>query len=200
MRARTLWGLGGVLGFIAILAIGWFLIVSPMFGALATSERQRGDVELQNAALQTAISELQQVDVGGLESELRGLRRAVPGSVDEPGIISQVEAAASASGAVLASVTFQPPALFGVTPDASVALPIDPADVQAVSGAGMLVVQMSLAVIGDRAQVLAFADAIQRGERLYLVPSIAFGSSGEDGALSATVSAMTFVLPVPPGT
>lgn len=200
MSARTLWQLGGTLGFVLVLALGWFLLVSPLYASVGTSDRLRADIDRQNAALQTALEIISEVDASALEQNVAELRRKIPEAVSEPEMIRQLQTAAMVAGATFTGVNFQPAALFAAVPDTagSAPLPIDPADLDAVTKEGLLLVQFSATVTGDLTQLARFADAIQVANRLFLVQSIGFDAPDDEGMVEATVTALTFVLPATP--
>lgn len=195
MNAKTFWRIGGALGFVLILALGWFLLVSPMFATIGTNDRMRADVEARNASLQAAIAAMSDVDVPALAAELEGLSRALPGAVDEAGIIRELLDASSRSGATLAGATFQTPSYFAPVagPDGA-PLPIDPADLQAAADAGLLVLQVTVQLNADADHVLAFADALQDSGRRFLVQSVNLPAA-DDGSPVGSVDAIAFIMP-----
>jgi hypothetical protein len=197
MSARVLWQIGGVIGFVVILIVGWFLLVSPKYASVGMNDRLRSDVERQNVGLESAISDISTVDVAALEAQVSALHRLVPEAVEEPEILRQFDAAAAAAGVELKQVTFDVPSVFVATPEgaSSAPLPIDPADLQAVVDAGLLVVPFSTNALGDVASLLAYADALQSSGRLFLLQSVEFGSPNESGVVPVVIRGLAFVLP-----
>jgi hypothetical protein len=97
-------------------------------------------------------------------------------------------------------------------PTGDVPLPITAADLQAVTDAGLLVVQFTVQLDGSDAQILATANALQAADRLFLVHSVDIASGGEEAppadadeeggsdpdagaGRSGTIRALAFVLP-----
>lgn len=70
--------------------------------------------------------------------------------------------------------------------------PADPADTLAISTAGLVLVPIDLQVSGSPGQILAFAEALQRMSRLFLVTAVE-AVGGE--APSGSVNGFVYVLP-----
>ena len=196
MSSRVLWQLGGAVGFVVILLLGWFLLVSPRYDTVATNDRLRADVERQNTALESAIAKISSVDVGALEDQVAVLQQLVPEGAQEPEMIRQLDAAATAAGVIFTQSTFDAPTVFVPTADGagSVPLPIDPADLDAVTEAGLIVIPFSATAVGADLPLLTWVDKVQESGRLFLVQNVEFGAPGDLGLLGLTIRGYAFVL------
>jgi len=80
VNANRIWYLIGGVAIIAILALGWFLGVSPQLAAAGTADAERATVEEENAAQNAILAQMKeqfaQLDV--LTAELEELQVNVP--------------------------------------------------------------------------------------------------------------------------
>lgn len=219
MTAKRLWLVIGALGVIATLVLGWFLLVSPLVDGGLQAEAEARQIEASNAELEAQIAVLakQYEDIDLLRDELEQMLTSVPGDLDYAELIRQLEAAQVASGARIISVTPDdatpftpavpmvveleepadgedaPPAAKPVIVDPTAGLaPVDPADTSILSSSGLVLVPIDLQLSGTPAQIVAFAEFLQRMPRLFLVTQIeALGLEPPTGSINGFV----YVLP-----
>jgi hypothetical protein len=99
---------GGIVG-LALIALGWFVILSPMLDRAAQSDAQRAQVEAQNEVERTVLAEMkaQYENLDELLLQLEELRVSVPGDQDLRAFFDQIAAAAGTAGVVLNDVSVE---------------------------------------------------------------------------------------------
>lgn len=153
------WVIGGALACLLVLAVGWFLLVSPKRSEAATVRAQVATQEAANQVLRGQIGQLQEQakSLVAKQAELQGIARRVPDGPQLPGLIRALEDARGRAGVDLVSVTPSAPTATG---------PV-------VAGAAAYqVIPISLSVHGDYAQMTLFLDELETLQRLYLVKGV----------------------------
>jgi len=196
MNAKRLWQVGGGLVIVVVLALGWFLLVSPALAALKDNDAQRAQVDAKNAQIVRDIANLSKVDVTGLESDLSARIDEIPERLVEEDIYQEIKDLGAAAGITVTSVSISQPDAFatqqasaeGTDPAAPVApgaaittpgLPITAADLQVANAAGMYDSSVDISVDGGFDQVRAFIDALSRqSTRTFLVTGADLDASG----------------------
>lgn len=177
---------------VAVLLMGWFIGISPKLDETNAAELQRSNVEAQNAAIQTNIDALKKESqqIGELRDQLDELQVALPPGDELSTFLGQLHQLEGASGVVLTSFTASDGESFAPAPSKSGA-PTSPL----VTADNFIVININLKVTGTRAQVLDFVDALQLGDRLFLVNSLTVqrGSESEDSYTGA-ISGFVYVL------
>ena len=200
MTAKRLWLVGGGLVIAVLLALGWFLLISPALGTIKDNEAQRDQVDAKNAQILRDIANLSKVDVDGLESDLAGRVAEIPERLVEEDIYQEVKDLGAQTGVIVTSVSISQPEAFatkqasaeGTDPAAPVApggkiaapgLPISSADLQTANAAGMYDSTVDISVSGGFEQVRAFIDALtKQSSRTFLVTGAELNALG--GAMS----------------
>ncbi len=175
MTGRRLWIAGGLLAIIAILALGWLLVVSPVFDATASNDVVRSGVEQQNALQRSQIAAFGRVDQDALDKDLAALAVEFPDAVDAPGLIAEVSGAVDDSGATLTNLQISDPQVFSGLPaavDGGAALPVPANAATTVVTGGLLVIPLQVSVNGDRDAVLAIAGRLDALPRRLLVTAV----------------------------
>lgn len=136
MNATRLWMIGGSVLIVAALVLGWFLAISPALAVVAANESDRRAVVEENELYAADLAKLKTEfeSLPTLREELDELALEVPHTVDMPGLLRTIDAAASASGVSVTGIQPADPALFvaavpePLTTDSSapVAEPTDP--------------------------------------------------------------------------
>lgn len=218
MTSLRIWVLGTVLGAIAIIALGWFLVISPTLTEAARAHLDRQGVESQNAVLEAELVQLrEQFDgIDALRGELDQLRVALPPGLDSASLVRQLNSLAEANGVQLTRIAIEGAGVFTPAPDAAApeapvdeaadaAAPETPAaDAPAVesiavapgvSETNFVLVPISLSVTGAYDAVLAFTQAVQRGERIFLADAVTVAVGGEDAsAFEGQIGGLVYVL------
>src|SRR3954452_7515546 len=109
MRAHAdrLWVLGGVVGGVALLALGWLLLISPTNSRADDLQQQADTAQVQLIALQKRINGLQeqQAHLADYQAELTRNRHALPSDPAIPDLLRQLQAAGDAAGVSVSGVT-----------------------------------------------------------------------------------------------
>jgi type IV pilus assembly protein PilO len=98
----------GVLGLVAIVAGGWFLLLSPVQLEVAALEARRQQLATELAQSRSQVAELQRFrrEVAELQAKLDGLKAKLPTEKETPALYRAVSEAAQSSG--LGVSLFQP--------------------------------------------------------------------------------------------
>ncbi len=105
---NRIWLLAFALGTIGVLALGWFVGISPRLAETAAADEQREQVELTNAQYERQLAQLKKDAEGidGLRAELAELGLKFPAQPGDEDLLSALEAYATGSGVVLNAVTW----------------------------------------------------------------------------------------------
>lgn len=198
--STRIWTIGGAALIVAILALGYFLGVVPLLTQAATADGDRAAAEQQNSIHEARLVELraQAEQLDDLELQLATLHEALPADLDSAGFFDYLQGAAGEAGVAVTSVTIGEAMTYGASGDGSIpAVEVDPA-----LNNRLFTSTVSVTVDGDAAQVLAFAKALQSGDRLFFEETVTFtGSGGEAGG--GTINGYIFVVtdePLQPAT
>src|SRR5581483_4331137 len=127
MEKMRQWSLLTAVAVVAMLAGGWFLLVSPQRSHAASYRNQAATQQQENGTLQSQISQLLQ-QKNGLPAQQRlldSMAQKVPSTPDLPALIRQLSAAADNAGVDLVSLAPSTPAM--VTTTAGATGPVAPA-------------------------------------------------------------------------
>jgi hypothetical protein len=222
MTANRLWVIGLSAAIIAVLALGWFLLISPFLATAQLAADEAESVRNQNLAQQTALVSLKdQFDhLDELKAELGDLESVVPSDEDLLDFVDVISQTAAETGVVVQSYTASealpwgsqtvtsgtaaaPAAAAPATPDpaaTATATPTDGAATVPGPSAGiaglenkLYTINVSIGVKGTPSQVLAFVDAMQLQDRYFLVTNVAF-SGGASSTPVGTLSGFLLVL------
>lgn len=183
MSTLRLWVLGSVLASIVIIALAWFIGVSPRLAEVAAADDERQSVETVNAGYEATLLELQQLSeqLPALTSELETLQTSIPERPELSSLLGELNALAEASGVFLESVVASEPALF-------------PQETLEGSGVDALVVlPVAIRATGAGTALDGFVRAVQFSERLILVTGLELSEDPVAG--SVAITGLIFVLP-----
>jgi len=183
MSINKIWSAGAAIVIVAILALGWFAGVSPKLQESAASKLELESVESQNSLQEINLAKITSdfAKIDSLKAELATLRGALPAGDDLSTFIGELHALEAASGVVLSSIGATEGVPFVPAPapveeeeaegEADAAETAEPA-APAIPEGQFIVIGMDLSVKGSHEQVLAFVDALQNGNRLFLVSNL----------------------------
>ncbi len=180
MSILRLWVIGAAFVTVIIVALGWFLGVSPRLAEAATANSERRSVEQINAGYEATLVELRELtdDLPSIRQQLELIRTAIPTDASISTLLGQLTALAEQSGVILTSVEAGQPSLVAGAEE---------------SGLNLVGVPVVITVAGPTDRFPEFARAVQRGPRLMLVPKFSFTEEGP--ASAGTLSGFIFVLP-----
>lgn len=99
---------GGIIG-LALIALGWFVILAPQLDRAAQSDAQRAQVQAQNEVERAVLADMkaQYENLDELLEQLEELRVSVPGDQDLRAFFDEIAAAAGTAGVVLNDVSVE---------------------------------------------------------------------------------------------
>lgn len=168
-----------------VLALGWFLGVSPKLAEVSMADSERALVDAQNLGYQTQLVQLAAdfERIGELQTAFDPLAKAIPSGAGLEDFLDGLNAAAGATGVAITGVT------------AAEAAPPVAAD-GTVSATGPLVIPITISVSGPMGSMIAFTDAVQNSARLTMVSGLQATAQGESS--SGTLTGALYVIPTEP--
>ncbi|MGN6243387.1 MAG: hypothetical protein ACTHQ3_06900 [Motilibacteraceae bacterium] len=195
MTKMRQWSLLAGLAVVAVLAAGWFLLVSPKRGEASDLRAQTVSQQQQNQQLQAKLEQLkaQAKDLPAQQAKLADFHLRIPDNPALPTLVRDLTKATKAAGTDLVSLAPGQPA--ALTPAAATA-PVAPASGAAAgtSAAGaaspLFAVPVQLHVTGTYPQVELFINQLEGLKRSFLVTGFQLGQTKDAGSAgSADTSA-----------
>jgi len=176
-----------------LLAVAWFLVVSPRRAAAAEVQAQVLQEQQHNDVLATEVEQLKAgfAELPLTRSKLAAIRRQLPADVDMPGLVRTVESLAAGSGATLLSITPGEPQPLGAGGEV-----LGPSATKAVLQATPMVIVID----GDYFQAVSFVRQLQTGvPRAFLISGLQIAKQGSastaGSAVSMTITGKVFSMP-----
>lgn len=185
--------IAGVLG-VAILAMGWFLGVSPKLDEMSAANDQRASVEAQNKLHEAKLAQLKEqfTHLDELKTDLAAMQLGLPPGDELSTFLGQLHQLESASGATLTKFAASEGQRY-IPADGSTTNPL-------VTAENFVAITIDLTVTGTRAQVIDFLSDLQYGDRMFLVSKLSVaqdqagtGSDSEPGTKKYTGSITGYV-------
>ena len=184
MSKSRLWTVGTAVLVVAILAIGWFLLISPKRSEASDLKTTAAETEAGNVSTQSQIDQLkaQQKKLPEQRADIEAIKVRLPPAPDQPAVIQQLTEDAALSDVELTSIT--------------------PAALQAVTGTtGVAYMPLVLAASGTYANVKLFLDAIEEDPRALMITGLNIATSQDDpDLLTVGINARAFVATQPDAT
>jgi Tfp pilus assembly protein PilO len=184
VRPDRLWAVGGVIGAIVLLTLGWFFLVGPRNQETAALHDQAISTEQKVASLQRRLIELrkQHADFPAYQARLARDRQALPTDAGLADFLRETQAAGDSTGVQVTGFNAG-----------------DPAEV-AAPGAKLSAVPVTLTVEGDTANLRAFLDQLQQIQpRAALITSVSLvpdeGGASIAGRTGLTLGMQVFFAP-----
>lgn len=187
--------IAAILG-VAILAMGWFLGVSPKLDEMNAANEQRASVEQQNALHEAKLKELkaQFAKIEELRTELKEGQLGLPPGDELSTFLGQLHTLETASGVTLTKFAASDGQSYLPAPGTTAS--------QLVTADNFVAITIDLTVVGSRAQVIEFLNNLQYGDRLFLVTKLTLtqdqSGSAEDGeaegGYTGTITGFVYVL------
>ena len=149
---------------VAILAMGWFLGVSPKVDEMNTANQQRVEVENQNRLHEVKLAALKKQFTGidELKGKLEEAQLGLPPGDDLSTFLGQLHDLEGSSGVVISSFAASDGQQYVAADGAQVVSPL-------VTTANFVAITIDLTASGTRDQVINFLHDLQLGKRLFLV-------------------------------
>ena len=199
MGANRLWIAGTAILVVGVLALGWMLGISPKLAEAAAADKTRATVDAANLVSLQELAALKEQFEGieDIRDELDELQKSVPVDGDIPDFIRQLNTLGATYGVAIDSIStgdataWTPPAVPPLDADGN---PVD----FSVVPAGFAIMPISVSITGGYAQILAFTQALQHGQRLFLSTDLTVTTSTVDdegnAVFKGTVAGAIFVL------
>lgn len=193
--SNRLWVLGTVVLSIALLALGWFIGVSPRLDEISAAIAQKIGVDQQNQITSAKIAQLKAdyQNLDAVSAQLDQLRLSIPASADYTGFLQELNSIAGKNSTKLTSFVPSAPTL--VTTDGSAPAATDGSATgtatTALADGALVSIPLSLSATGSSADLLDFVGDLQSAKRLVLTTSLNLAEAGDGFTL--TVSGYMFV-------
>jgi Tfp pilus assembly protein PilO len=209
MSMTQRWSFVAFVAALAVLAGGWFLLVSPKRGEAADLKSQATKQDSTNAGLvqQLAILKEQQADLPTQQARLAVLGQRIPTDPALPGLVRSLSAAARQSGVSLDELTPTTPVpLAGPVAAAPVAAPATttdssstdatsdtsaPAPVAAPAAPTLLQIPLEAKVSGSFFELEQFVNKLEGLQRSFLVSGFTIAPLTASGAAATTTTTTT---------
>ena len=170
-----IWIMVSALLSIGILALGWFIGIAPKLNEMSAANDQRETVEAQNQLhelrLATLKADFERIDE--LREELAAIHVQLPPGDDLSTFVGLLDQLETASGATITQISVADAMPYIAAPQAIKTS-------ERVTRTNFIVIPVTMAIKGTRAQVLNFVSTLQFGEeqRLYLVQNFTLAQEG----------------------
>src|SRR4051794_6360570 len=184
MEKMRQWSILTAVGVVAVLAAGWFLLVSPQHSHAADIRTQVTSQEQATASVQSQVNQLEQ-QKNGLPAQQRKLAKMatqVPDSPALPTLIRQLSAAAHDANVQLVALSPSAPATVA---SSAVAAPTTAAGTPAAP-APLAQIPLNLQISGSYFNIESFFHAVEHLDRAMLVTSFSLAPADTAGAGSTT--------------
>ncbi|GAB3028559.1 hypothetical protein GCM10027052_00120 [Parafrigoribacterium mesophilum] len=190
--SNRLWVIGSMVLVVAIIAMGWFLGVSPKLAEAATAGDQRVAAEAQNVVHQRELEAIKKQfeTLPELKTQLAVLRAAVPSGDAMSAFLDELHALEQANAVTLTDFKANDGQPYTPVKDAlttvSTTNPL-------ITAENFVAIPVTLTVSGSTSNVMSFINGVQTGERLYLVQDLKLKqSTAESGSRTTQDSAGDF--------
>jgi Tfp pilus assembly protein PilO len=223
MEKMRQWSILTAVGVIAVLAAGWFLLVSPQRSHATDLRSQAASQQSANDGLRARVAQLE-AQKKGLPAQQRLLDEIaakIPASPELPALIRQLSTAAEAAGVDLVTLAPTAPTAVTVTAPAAPVTTAPATDTAATTGtpaaapvpaaSSLMQIPVSVTVRGTYFNLTSFFRNVEKMDRGTLVsgwkispvesagPSTSGNAAASDapaGELTATLSTIVFESPV----
>jgi len=188
------WTMLTLVGVVAIVAAGWFLVVSKERHKAAELRTQASTQQASNASLQSEVNQLLQQKNGlpAQQRKLAGFAQGIPSNPAMPTLIRQLSAAANSAGVDLVSLAPASPTLVQAAAVPGVAQ--TSATASAAAAAPQLAqIPVQIVVQGSYYNIELFFNAVEKMDRKVLVPG--YTLSAAQGTVTGSTAPGTQALP-----
>jgi type IV pilus assembly protein PilO len=199
MTETRKWSAAAAVLIVAIVAAGWFLLVSPKRSDAADLKAQTATQENDNVALQQKLEELkaQQADLPEQRARLAEIASKIPGNPALPSLVRDLTAAGRKVGVSIDSMAPSAPVAVATAAPGVVA----PAPAPAASATGttdtLLQVPLTLKVTGSYFELEQYVNKLEGLKRSFLVTGFNIEPATIDlhpeGALTITINGRVFL-------
>lgn len=196
--STRIWTFATAFVMILVVALGWFLGVSPKLADAARFDAERAAVVAQNDVARATIAALQEdfEQIDELRDDLSELRAQFPTGAGYDTAIEELLAALLARELTIQNIAITEPAPTSPTTLEEGAEPPAPeVDGDGLLPAGSLLrITVSVTVNGPLTSVLSFIDALQRSPRFSIIATGSFGEGGGESGGATTFSMIMYAV------
>ena len=198
LQSRRSWLAGGALVALLIIAVSYFLVISPKLGDASDTRSQAQDNDVLNVSLASRHGALvrQQTGLPAMRAALAAALKALPPTSALPEFTHEATQAAASTGVSLRNISIS--ALTPVTSTSAAPASSAPASSTTTPTTGsapatpsQYQVGVTLTTSGPTDKQLAFVDAIENGPRRALVMSTSFTGTGSKASLTSQLTIFT---------
>lgn len=178
----------GVLGLVALVGLGWLLVLSPRLQEADRVSERAATMETTNLQQLNRYNDLvaKAREIPKAAAEAEKLFASMPQEADIPDVLTQISKAAEQAGIPPADIQ---------TINTSVPVPVGDPATQGESGVALATMQVDVTVKGTDEQLKKFLDNLQALDRSILVQST--NVTAANGASTLQVTGQMFVLQSP---
>jgi hypothetical protein len=204
---NRLWILVAGMLAVAVIALGWFLGISPKLAEASTASDQREGIEATNEQYRQETDQLKSdfENLAPLKAELAEMVGQLPANANYSAFLDEVDALASAESVDVANVSFGAPAVLpveGAAAAETVPAPADGEATNAVPSGSVITIPTTLTITGSFGDLRAMIGKLQTGDRLFLISGLDFSETGatdvaadaSSGGYSVGVTGLLYVL------
>lgn len=177
-----------VVGVLAVLVAGWFLLVAPKHSQAAALRAQADAQDLANSGLRTSLALLkaQAKDEPAQEATLAAVAAKIPDNPALPALIRDLDKATASTGVDLQSLAPGPPTLVAAPADSTqpptalsrtAGVPTVARGV-AAAGGSLAAIPITLNITGSYFQALEFVDQLETLNRAFKVTTLSLVPGG----------------------
>ena len=165
-----IWRIATALVVVVVVALGWFLGISPQLTRASVAADQLKDVQATNAQHEAELAALKKqfATLPEIEAELDGLRESLPAVPSFAEFMSDLSSIEARTNAQVIGYSTEPSIPYAATEEAT-----NKGEVStSVTGENFMAIPMSFEVGGTYAQNLDFVSRVQTNSRLFLITDI----------------------------
>ncbi len=197
----------GAIGLAALVALGWFALVSPALGAISANGEARLLAQDRANGMNVQLMELrrQAEDLPETDKQARELDQLWPATADQPGFFAQVTEAADAAGIAPDALTVLSPGVpviavpaaeDGAVAPAPADGTVDPSAEVPVTVSDVANQEVTIEAEGDYDELTEFLAELESMDRSFLIVTSSFASDpGSTDRPTISVVGKTFVAP-----
>jgi Tfp pilus assembly protein PilO len=165
-----IWRIGTALVVVVIVALGWFLGISPQLSRAGIAADQLADVKATNAQQEAELAALKKqfASLPEIEAEIEELRETVPAVPNFAEFMRNLDTFETRTGARMLAYSADPS-----IPYAASAETTNKGEAStSITGENFMLIPISFEIGGSYAQNLDFVKRVQTNQRLYLMTDI----------------------------
>lgn len=207
------WRLGGLAAALLVIVTAWFLFINPQRQLASSLTAQTADEQAASDQLRARISLLrkQSEELPQKEAELAAIGQRLPATTAIPSLIRTLTKVARNADVTMSSLTPGQATAIEMAAPAAAPAPTESATANGeesaapaapkAAAAAVMAVPVGITACGRYTQLRDFVGDLESMQRAMLITGLSLsrgdcGNTGRDDALTATITANVFTLPV----